>query len=154
MQVVRTWPVGQAVKTLASHAGNMGSIPVRVTKNKKDTRRVSFFAFVAVSLTDTAFAKQMHGFASPPKPSGSLLTSGKARDIARRATSRTVCIANAWVRILRVKPSRARSGSLRAKIFAAGEIPVRLAPRTNPERSELGLCAFWTTHPPQAVGML
>ena len=25
-------PVGQAVKTLASHAENMGSIPVRVTK--------------------------------------------------------------------------------------------------------------------------
>ena len=126
------------------------------------------YFFAAVSLIDTAFAKQMHGFASPPKPSGSLLTSGKARDIARRATSRTdssaheppnevrsdvlrfceandgfsrqaklcvsrqrnsdsrtVCIANAWVRILRVKPSRARSGSLRAKIFAAGEIPVR-----------------------------
>ena len=35
MQVVRTWPVGQAVKTLASHAGNMGSIPVRVTKRNK-----------------------------------------------------------------------------------------------------------------------
>ena len=27
-------PVGQAVKTLASHAENMGSIPVRVTKQK------------------------------------------------------------------------------------------------------------------------
>ena len=27
-------PVGQAVKTLASHAGNMGSIPVRVTKKR------------------------------------------------------------------------------------------------------------------------
>ena len=27
-------PVGQAVKTLASHAGNMGSIPVRVTRKK------------------------------------------------------------------------------------------------------------------------
>ena len=27
-------PVGQAVKTLASHAGNMGSIPVRVTKKE------------------------------------------------------------------------------------------------------------------------
>ena len=27
-------PVGQAVKTLASHAGNMGSIPVRVTRTK------------------------------------------------------------------------------------------------------------------------
>ena len=25
------WPVGQAVKTEASHASNMGSIPVRVT---------------------------------------------------------------------------------------------------------------------------
>ena len=28
----RRWPVGQAVKTAASHAANMGSIPVRVTK--------------------------------------------------------------------------------------------------------------------------
>ena len=28
---MRIRPVGQAVKTLASHAGNMGSIPVRVT---------------------------------------------------------------------------------------------------------------------------
>ena len=28
-------PVGQAAKTLASHAGNMGSIPVRVTKRNK-----------------------------------------------------------------------------------------------------------------------
>ncbi len=27
--------VGQAVKTPASHAGNMGSIPIRVTKKKK-----------------------------------------------------------------------------------------------------------------------
>ena len=29
------WPVGQAVKTLASHAEIMGSIPVRVTKQDK-----------------------------------------------------------------------------------------------------------------------
>ena len=28
------WPVGQAVKTAASHAVNMGSIPVRVTRQK------------------------------------------------------------------------------------------------------------------------
>ena len=27
----RRWPVGQAVKTEASHASNVGSIPVRVT---------------------------------------------------------------------------------------------------------------------------
>ena len=33
-------PVGQAVKTLASHAGNMGSIPVRVTKHNKSERFV------------------------------------------------------------------------------------------------------------------
>ena len=30
----RAWPVGQAVKTLASHAEIMGSIPVRVTKKE------------------------------------------------------------------------------------------------------------------------
>ena len=29
---IYTRPVGQAVKTAASHAANMGSIPVRVTK--------------------------------------------------------------------------------------------------------------------------
>ena len=28
----RRWPVGQAVKTAASHAANVGSIPARVTK--------------------------------------------------------------------------------------------------------------------------
>ena len=37
-------PVGQAVKTLASHAGNMGSIPVRVTKNKV-TRKCDLVLF-------------------------------------------------------------------------------------------------------------
>ena len=29
------WPVGQAVKTSASHAGNAGSIPARVTNTKQ-----------------------------------------------------------------------------------------------------------------------
>ena len=28
----KTWPVGQAAKTAASHAANVGSIPARVTK--------------------------------------------------------------------------------------------------------------------------
>ena len=36
------WPVGQAVKTLASHAENMGSIPVRVTNIKKECQKHSF----------------------------------------------------------------------------------------------------------------
>ena len=39
-------PVGQAVKTLASHAGNMGSIPVRVTKKKSTTQSVVLFFLV------------------------------------------------------------------------------------------------------------
>ena len=30
------WPVGQAVKTPPFHGGNMGSSPVRVTKQSKD----------------------------------------------------------------------------------------------------------------------
>ena len=32
------WPVGQAVKTPPFHGGNMGSIPVRVTKSNQSTR--------------------------------------------------------------------------------------------------------------------
>ena len=36
------WPIGQAVKTLASHAGNSGSIPGWVTKNKKEQQSCSF----------------------------------------------------------------------------------------------------------------
>ena len=32
------WPVGQAVKTPPFHGGNMGSIPVRVTKNNQSTK--------------------------------------------------------------------------------------------------------------------
>ena len=42
IKVVERWPVGQAVKTLASHAGNSGSIPGWVTI-KKDTRLSVFF---------------------------------------------------------------------------------------------------------------
>ena len=38
-------PVGQAVKTLASHAENMGSIPVRVT-NKNLNRFIRFRFFL------------------------------------------------------------------------------------------------------------
>ena len=33
------WLVGQAVKTPASHAGNAGSIPARVTKDSKRKRK-------------------------------------------------------------------------------------------------------------------
>ena len=46
IKVVERWPVGQAVKTLASHAGNMGSIPVRVTKKDKFHLKLVFFYFL------------------------------------------------------------------------------------------------------------
>ena len=41
MKFVLTWPVGQVVKTAASHAVNIGSNPVRVT-SQKEARGVSF----------------------------------------------------------------------------------------------------------------
>ena len=49
-------PVGQAVKTLASHAENMGSIPVRVTNEKRKTLRsgcLSFFVCAPHKLEPT-----------------------------------------------------------------------------------------------------
>ena len=42
-----TWPVGQVVKTAASHAVNIGSNPVRVTKLSLDkAKRKQYNAFV------------------------------------------------------------------------------------------------------------
>ena len=43
------WPVGQAVKTPASHAGNAGSIPARVTK-RMDLGREAGFRYMAKRL--------------------------------------------------------------------------------------------------------
>ena len=40
------WPVGQAVKTPASHAGNGGSIPPRVTKRMKARKSFRYIAAV------------------------------------------------------------------------------------------------------------
>ena len=42
-QIAATRPVGQAVKTPPFHGGNMGSIPVRVTRKKDFTKVKSFF---------------------------------------------------------------------------------------------------------------
>ena len=44
-RVVKIRPIGQAVKTLASHAGNSGSIPGWVTKNRKGTASQCLFVF-------------------------------------------------------------------------------------------------------------
>ena len=49
---MQRWLVGQAVKTLASHAENMGSIPVRVTKKGKQDKCPAFSFFVASSVIE------------------------------------------------------------------------------------------------------
>ncbi len=71
-QIAATRPVGQKVKTPPFHGGNMGSIPVRVTK--KETIRMDgfFFGYSYVGLT----------------PSGSItsiLPSSDGRDAAHRS---------------------------------------------------------------------
>ena len=48
-----TRPVGQAVKTLASHAGNSGSIPGWVTKKEATPKGVVFFFAITESNTLT-----------------------------------------------------------------------------------------------------
>ena len=41
LTLMQAWPVGQAVKTAASHAVNVGSIPARVTMPKGKTKKAS-----------------------------------------------------------------------------------------------------------------
>ena len=42
---VHQWPVGQVVKTEASHAFNIGSNPVRVTKLKSEAFQFTYYLF-------------------------------------------------------------------------------------------------------------
>ena len=116
-------PVGQAVKTLASHAEIMGSIPVRVTKNKKAPRKWCFFVFryphnqtlsnsagiwtvCAVMTVDLSERWRKRGFRFP----------------YFHRTS--VCFANAWVRILRVSRRELAHMRREQKYSPLGEIPV------------------------------
>ena len=46
--VTNRWLVGQAVKTPASHAGNAGSIPARVTKRWKSWKAFKYKRIVGV----------------------------------------------------------------------------------------------------------
>ena len=45
LKLSKARPVGQAAKTLASHAGNMGSIPVRVTKKEEGATKLLLLLF-------------------------------------------------------------------------------------------------------------
>ena len=56
-QVAATRPVGQAVKTPPFHGGNMGSIPVRVTKKEDILSDVLFFCLSEQNPRDPATPK-------------------------------------------------------------------------------------------------
>ena len=78
-------PVGQAAKTLASHAGNMGSIPVRVTKKREqDKSPVLFFCCRVVHRHGVCVGKRM-GSRIRRKPRGA--GSQEARRIPPRTRS-------------------------------------------------------------------
>ena len=74
-------PVGQAVKTLASHAENMGSIPVRVT-NEKRTLFVGVLFFVDVIPSGSTHPENLrfsgYGFAFAARRSASLFARRRA----------------------------------------------------------------------------
>ena len=48
LTLMQAWPVGQAVKTAASHAVNVGSIPARVTIFRKKSSENCFSHIVGV----------------------------------------------------------------------------------------------------------
>ena len=65
------WPVGQAVKTPPFHGGNMGSIPVRVTKSNQSTRGgLIAFAYLpreskGAGVNDVSVTRQSRDMAHP-----------------------------------------------------------------------------------------
>ena len=69
------WLVGQAVKTLASHAENMGSIPVRVTTTRHLKRGVFFRR--GDSYVESHPATYVAGVAYAAQSASSSLVSGK-----------------------------------------------------------------------------
>ena len=58
------WPVGQAVKTPPFHGGNMGSIPVRVTK-KDNVRTFKFGRYLFIQAAGLAWNHASACMASP-----------------------------------------------------------------------------------------
>ena len=110
------WLVGQAVKTLASHAENMGSIPVRVTKTKGHPLRVSFlFCCDSVGIEPSTNASRVFVLwvrnIAPSSPPESLQDGANSRTKSRRLDARE---------IFRHQPSEERL----VLFYHAPEIPV------------------------------
>ena len=71
----KQWPIGQAVKTLASHAGNSGSIPGWVTRERSTSNEVlfSFSGDPSAHLPAQNASRFGFGFAYPTRRSTSSL---------------------------------------------------------------------------------
>ena len=61
------WPVGQAAKTPASHAGNAGSIPARVTK-RMDLGREAGFRYICEAVKSREALTGAYDDEVPPVP--------------------------------------------------------------------------------------
>ena len=55
--MAQTRPLGQAVKTPPFHGGNMGSIPVGVTKKEEHTQTSVFFVWEAFAFSNAVRQK-------------------------------------------------------------------------------------------------
>ena len=87
-QIAATRPVGQAVKTPPFHGGNMGSIPVRVTKKYNHHLMVVFF-YVPYTEADTSGSNANISHRRwVPCPHGRLLRSKSKCAASRRRHSR------------------------------------------------------------------
>ena len=112
--------VGQAVKTSASHAENMGSIPVRVTKTKGHPLRVSFLFCRPVRSSNTA--RISFRFHLALKCEFMLLQPF------------CICPRALWVRICRSKIGKLACQAQSEQIFAKGEIPVSFGSSFTPPK--------------------
>ena len=86
----QAWPIGQAVKTLASHAGNSGSIPGWVTKKIKEMHLHLLYFFARPSGREKAdnsnlLANLSWGFRFPALGFRLLLFSRRIETITRRS---------------------------------------------------------------------
>ena len=59
--VHQSWPVGQAVKTAASHAVNVGSIPARVTNLELHESAIPLYSSIAQSVEHAAVNRAVVG---------------------------------------------------------------------------------------------
>ena len=61
LTLMQAWPVGQAVKTAASHAVNVGSIPARVTSLELHESAIPLYSSIAQSVEHAAVNRSVVG---------------------------------------------------------------------------------------------